>query len=104
MARDLSGVLDSVLAGIIVLDGTGRVELANAAACRILEQGPDVVSGRPVEKLLGAAHPVATLARAARWSYLPSLPAALFDRLASTSVSASKGFHIWRVRACRSAE
>ncbi len=63
MARDLTGVLDSVLAGILVLDAEGAVELANAAACRILQQGPDVVAGRPVETLLGAEHSVAVLAR-----------------------------------------
>jgi two-component system nitrogen regulation sensor histidine kinase GlnL len=64
VARDLSGVLDSVLAGIVVLDAGGRVEFANAAACRIVQQGPDAACGRAVENLLGPEHPVATLARA----------------------------------------
>ncbi len=63
MTRDLTGVLDSVLAGILVLDARGHVELANAAACRILQQGPDLVTGRPVETLLGTDHSVALLAR-----------------------------------------
>ena len=36
-ARDLHRVLDAVLDGIAVLDTEGRVELLNAAACRILE-------------------------------------------------------------------
>lgn len=63
MARDLTGVLDSVLAGIVVLDGEARVELANAAACRILELGPEAAAGRPVEKLLGPDHSLASLAR-----------------------------------------
>jgi two-component system nitrogen regulation sensor histidine kinase GlnL len=63
MARDLSGVLDSVLAGIVVLDREGRVELANAAACRILEHSAESALGRPVEALLGANHPLTRLAR-----------------------------------------
>ncbi len=63
MPRDLTGVLDSVLAGILVLDARGHVELANAAACRILQQGPDGVRGRAVEELLGPDHSLAALAR-----------------------------------------
>ena len=46
-------MLDSVLAGIVVLDAMGRVERANPAACRILEQLPSGAAGRPVEALLG---------------------------------------------------
>jgi len=63
MSRDLSGVLDSVLAGIVVLDRRGELELANAAACRILEQSAQAVLGRPVEAILGADHALARLAR-----------------------------------------
>ncbi|MGI9590311.1 MAG: two-component system sensor histidine kinase NtrB [Myxococcota bacterium] len=63
MARDLSGVLDSVLAGIVVLDHQRNVELANAAACRILGQSAQAIVGRPVEGLLGAEHALAELAR-----------------------------------------
>ncbi len=63
MSRDLSGVLDSVLAGIVVLDRQGQVELANAAACRIFEQSAQSILGRPVEALLGADHALARLAR-----------------------------------------
>jgi two-component system nitrogen regulation sensor histidine kinase GlnL len=62
VARDLSGVLDAVLAGIVVLDGAGNVELANAAACRILETSAEACVGLSVEQLLGAEHPVAKLA------------------------------------------
>jgi two-component system nitrogen regulation sensor histidine kinase GlnL len=64
MARDLSGVLDAVLAGIVVLDAEGNVDLANSAACRILEQSAEAVRGRPVEALLGQDHSLAKLARA----------------------------------------
>lgn len=63
MARDLSGVLDAVLAGIVVLDARGEVELVNAAACRMLELGPEAARGRAVEQLLGADHSLARLAR-----------------------------------------
>lgn len=63
MGRDLTGVLDAVLAGIIVLDQNGHVELANAMACRILEHSAESILGRPVESLLGEQHGLATLAR-----------------------------------------
>jgi two-component system nitrogen regulation sensor histidine kinase GlnL len=63
VARDLSGVLDSVLAGIVVLDADGRVERANPAACRILEQSQSSAAGRPVEALLGEGHALSRLAR-----------------------------------------
>jgi len=63
MARDLSGVLDAVLAGVVVLDAEGRVELINTAACRFLETSEESARGLPVERLLGAGHAVARLAR-----------------------------------------
>ena len=63
VGRDLTGVLDSVLAGIVVLDRQGQVELANAAACRILEQSAPSILGRPVEALLGGEHALARLTR-----------------------------------------
>jgi two-component system nitrogen regulation sensor histidine kinase GlnL len=63
VARDLTGVLDAVMAGIVVLDAGGRVELANSAACRILEQSAEAVRKRPVEHLLGEEHSLAKLVR-----------------------------------------
>jgi two-component system nitrogen regulation sensor histidine kinase GlnL len=63
MARDLSGVLEAVLAGVVVLDAEGRVELVNTAACRFLETSEESARGLPVEQLLGARHAVARLAR-----------------------------------------
>src|SRR5262249_46377048 len=65
MARDLSGVLDAVMAGVVVLDADGRVELLNAVSCRILETSEEAARGVPVERLLGAEHALARLARAA---------------------------------------
>ncbi len=63
MARDLSGVLEAVLAGVVVLDAEARVELVNTAACRFLETSEESARGLPVEQLLGARHAVARLAR-----------------------------------------
>lgn len=63
MPRDLSGVLDAVLAGILVLDSRAEVELLNAAGCRMLELGAEAARGRPVEDLLGPQHSLARLAR-----------------------------------------
>jgi two-component system nitrogen regulation sensor histidine kinase GlnL len=63
--RDLGHVLDALLDGVIVLDPHGRVERLNAEACRILEGSAETLAGQPVERLLGAGHGVARLARAA---------------------------------------
>ena len=63
MARDLSGVLEAVLAGVVVVDALGRVELINTAACRFLETSEEPARGLPVERLQGAGHAVARLAR-----------------------------------------
>jgi two-component system nitrogen regulation sensor histidine kinase GlnL len=63
MARDLSGVLDAVVAGVVVLDAEGSVELINTVACRFLESSEESIRGLPVERLLGAGHTVARLAR-----------------------------------------
>jgi two-component system nitrogen regulation sensor histidine kinase GlnL len=63
VTRDLSGVLDAVLAGILVLDPDGRVELVNSAACRILETSAESAAGQSVERLLAPDHAIAKLAR-----------------------------------------
>jgi len=63
VARDLTGVLDAVIAGILVLDAEGRVELVNAAACRILETSAESVLERPVEDLFGSEHSVPKMVR-----------------------------------------
>lgn len=61
--RDLSQVLDALPDGVVVLDADGRVEQISSEASRILELSRDAVAGRPVERLLGADHAVARLAR-----------------------------------------
>ncbi|MBW2360951.1 MAG: PAS domain-containing protein [Deltaproteobacteria bacterium] len=63
MTRDLTGILDAVLAGIVVLDRDGRLELANTAAARMLEVSPASAHGRQVETLLGPAHALTRVAR-----------------------------------------
>jgi len=63
--RDLAHLLDALPDGVVVLDRAGCVEQVNAEASRILGLSPDALAGRPVEKLLGASHAVARLAREA---------------------------------------
>ena len=63
MYRDLSGVLDAVLAGILVLDEDGRIELVNSAASRILATSAEAAMGEPIEWVQGAGHALARLAR-----------------------------------------
>src|SRR4029453_6144732 len=63
LSRDLRHVLDAIQAGVIVLDHLGRVDELKAPASRFLEARPQSVSGAPVERLLGADHAMARLAR-----------------------------------------
>jgi two-component system nitrogen regulation sensor histidine kinase GlnL len=63
LSRDLRHVLDAIQAGVIVLDSLARVEEINAPASRFLELALETVRGAPVERLLGADHAVARLAR-----------------------------------------
>ena len=65
MTRDLTGILDAVLAGILVIDAEGCLETCNAAACRMLEVSADSTRGRPVQSLLGPDHALSTLAHGA---------------------------------------
>jgi len=63
LSRDLRHVLDAIQAGVIVLDHLGCVEELNAPASRFLELPLESVKGAPVERLLGADHAMARLAR-----------------------------------------
>jgi two-component system nitrogen regulation sensor histidine kinase GlnL len=63
MGRDLSRVLDAVLDGVLVLDASGRVELINSEASRLLETSGSTARGTPVELLMGPEHAIAVLAR-----------------------------------------
>jgi len=51
LGRDLTGVLDAVLAGIVVVDADCRIELLNSAACRILETSNEAAVRQPIERL-----------------------------------------------------
>ena len=55
MSADLRRVLDALLAGVVVVDGEGRVEQLNAEACRILGTSTEAVAGWPVERIPGGA-------------------------------------------------
>ncbi len=63
MARPLQTILDAVLDGVVVVDDTGRVELLNAEACRILETSVAHAETEQVEALAGPDHPVASVTR-----------------------------------------
>jgi two-component system nitrogen regulation sensor histidine kinase GlnL len=63
MARDLTGVLDAVIAGIVVVDRDGRVEIVNSAASRILETSAETAIGRQVEELFPFAHSIPKMVR-----------------------------------------
>jgi two-component system nitrogen regulation sensor histidine kinase GlnL len=63
VGRDLTGVLDAVIAGIVVLDTEGRVELVNSAACRILKTSAETAQGQAVEDLFASAHSIPKMVR-----------------------------------------
>lgn len=63
LSRDFRHVIDALQAGVVVLDALAQVEEINAPASRFLEVALDSVRGAPVERLLGADHAVARLAR-----------------------------------------
>lgn len=75
MPRDLRQVLDAVLTGLVVLDGEGAVEEVSSEACRIVESSPDALVGMPVERLLGAHHATAKLARSVLATGRPAIEA-----------------------------
>ncbi len=57
-------VLEAVLDGLLVVDREQRVELINTAACRILGSSAEAIRGAPIDRALGADHPVVRLVRA----------------------------------------
>lgn len=61
--RDFRHVLDALQAGVILLDPLARVEEMNAPASRFLELPAESARGAPVERLAGAGHAMARLAR-----------------------------------------
>jgi len=56
-------VLEALLDGVLVIDGAGRVETLNAAACRILGLSAEAARGRSLPEILGGPHPAEELAR-----------------------------------------
>ena len=71
MGRDLSGVLDAVLAGIVVIDVDGRIEHINSAACQMLDTSAETALHMPLENLFPPQHTVikmtVDLSGALRW-------------------------------------
>lgn len=53
-SAEISVMLDSAQSGMLQVDRDGLVRRANPAACRLLEQGPARVVGRPMAELLPA--------------------------------------------------
>ncbi|HEX5066411.1 MAG TPA: ATP-binding protein [Myxococcota bacterium] len=50
MARDLRGVLDALLDGLVVLDANLRIELLNAEACRVLGVSSELATGEELAR------------------------------------------------------
>ena len=63
MGRDLTGVLDAVLAGIVVVDADCRIEMLNSAACRILETSAEASVQQPIERLFGKDDTIPVMVR-----------------------------------------
>lgn len=58
MKHDLQGIFDSLLEGVVVLDESGRIDLLNAEAARLLDAPSEVRPGRMLASSVGADHPI----------------------------------------------
>ncbi len=58
MKHDLQGIFDALLEGVVILDGSGRIELANSEANRIFGANRELSVGQELTHVLGADHPV----------------------------------------------
>jgi two-component system nitrogen regulation sensor histidine kinase GlnL len=63
MHRNLSDVLEAILAGVIVVGPGGRVEELNSVACRFFGRSRETSIGCAIEELVPPGHAVAQLAR-----------------------------------------
>lgn len=62
MRRDLTDVLEAILAGVVVVGPTGRVEELNSVACRFFGRSREAALGCAIEELVPPGHAVARLA------------------------------------------
>jgi two-component system nitrogen regulation sensor histidine kinase GlnL len=58
MKYDLQSIFDALLEGMVVLDESGRIELLNSEAARLLEASKEILPGERLAAALGSAHPV----------------------------------------------
>ena len=63
MRRDLTDVLEAILAGVVVVGASGRVEELNSVACRLLGRSREASLGCTIDELVPAGHEVSRLAR-----------------------------------------
>lgn len=68
MKRDLQGIFDALLVGVVVLNDSGEVEFVNSEASRILGASDQHMPGRSLAELLGADHPACMIIEAVRTS------------------------------------
>jgi two-component system nitrogen regulation sensor histidine kinase GlnL len=58
MKHDLQEIFDSLLEGVVVLDGAGRVELLNSEAARLFDSSNEIRPGDRLTATLGVDHPL----------------------------------------------
>jgi two-component system nitrogen regulation sensor histidine kinase GlnL len=63
MRRNLTEVLEAILAGVVVVGPAGRVEELNSVACRLFGRSRESSVGCAIEELVPPGHAVAHLAR-----------------------------------------
>ncbi|HEY8121440.1 MAG TPA: ATP-binding protein [Myxococcota bacterium] len=63
MRRDLTDVLEAILAGVVVVGPAGRVEELNSVACRLLGRSRETSLGCAIDELVPPGHEIARLAR-----------------------------------------
>jgi len=87
MKHDLQGIFDALLEGVVVLDDTGRVEVVNSEAARLLGTSTEALPGKPLEAVLGSDHPVCEIVARVRDSGRASIHDEVdFPRRFATSI------------------
>ncbi len=63
MKRELQGIFDALLEGVVILDKDGRIEMVNSEAIRLFSASRELLTGEYLSRALGSDHPVVEIIR-----------------------------------------
>jgi len=66
MKHDLQGIFDALLEGVVVLDDSGRVDVLNTEAARLLDSVNEIRPGDSLAAALGSDHPLCEIVNRVR--------------------------------------